>query len=199
MFRLIWFKNNDIHAGETQIFRFTRHVWGINSSPYVALFAIERLLSENPTNANLMTLNAIETKRYMDDLLLSFDSFDDLELVAKQSMALLKSRGFKFRKWVANGVSKSVLLNVPSEDLGRNVREIDLTSQLMPDDSKALGLVWDVEGDKLRVCSRRKLERISTRREMLSVLASQYDPLGFLSRFWSTLCLAVYSPRLHWR
>ena len=26
LFRLIWFKNNDIHAGETQIFRFTRHV-----------------------------------------------------------------------------------------------------------------------------------------------------------------------------
>ena len=127
-----------------------------------------------------MTLNAIETKRYMDDLLLSFDSFDDLELVAKQSMALFKTRGFKLRKWVANGVSKSVLLNVPSEDLGRNVREIDLTSQLMPD-SKALGLVWDVEGDKLRVCSRRKLERISTRREMLSALAGQYDPLGFLA------------------
>ena len=50
----------------------------------------------------------------------------------------------------------------------------------MPD-SKALGLVWDVEGDRLRVCSRRKLVDVSTRREMLSVLARQYDPLGFLA------------------
>ena len=55
-----------------------------------------------------------------------------------------------------------------------------MTFQLKPD-SKALGLVWDAEDDRLRVCSERKLVDVSTRREMLSVLASQYDPLGFLA------------------
>ena len=29
MFRLIWFKNNDLEKGNLQVFRFTRHVWGI--------------------------------------------------------------------------------------------------------------------------------------------------------------------------
>jgi len=53
-------------------------------------------------------------------------------------------------------------LTISQKDLGSNVREIDLTSQLMPD-SKALGLVWDVESDKL------------------CVLASQFDPLGILA------------------
>ena len=115
---------------------------GINSSPYIALFAIEQLIDENPTCASQLTLTSIESKRYMDDLLLSFDSFDDLKLVTQKSKALFESRGFKLRKWVANSVSKSVLLNLPPEDLGANVREIDLTSQLMPD-SKALGLVLD--------------------------------------------------------
>ena len=116
----------------------------------------------------------------MDDLLLFFDSFDDLRLVTQESKALFESKGFKLRKWVANSVSKSILLNLPPEDLGANAKEIDLTSQLMPD-SKALGLVRDVVGDRLRVCSRRKLVDVSTRREMLSVLASQYDQLGFLA------------------
>ena len=77
-------------------------------------------------------------------------------------------------------MSRSVLLNLPPEDLGANVKEIDLISQLMPD-SKALGLVWDIEGDRLWVCSRRKLVDVSTRRKILSVLSSQYDPLGFLA------------------
>ena len=40
LFRIVWFNNNDIVKGETKVFRFTRHVWGINSSPYIALLAI---------------------------------------------------------------------------------------------------------------------------------------------------------------
>ena len=49
----------------------------------------------------------------------------------------------------------------------------------MPD-SKALGLVWDVENDKLRVL-KQNLLGISTRPEMLSSLADQFDPLGILA------------------
>ena len=52
----------------------------------------------------------------------------------------------------------------------------------MPD-SKTLGFVWDFENNKLRVLKRNLLE-ISTRREMLSFLAGQFDPLRILAR-WS--------------
>ena len=38
-----------------------------------------------------------------------------------------------------------------------------------------------MESDRLRVCSSRKLIEVSTRRQMLSVLASQFDPLGILA------------------
>ena len=57
-----------------QNFRFTRHVWGINSSPFVALFAINRLITEHPTDASSLTLWATKGNRYMDDLLLSSDT-----------------------------------------------------------------------------------------------------------------------------
>ena len=49
----------------------------------------------------------------------------------------------------------------------------------MPD-SKALVLVWYLENDKLRVLNRNLLD-ISTRREILSSLAGQFDPLGILA------------------
>ena len=32
LFRIVWFENNDLKRGKPQIFRFTRHIWGINSS-----------------------------------------------------------------------------------------------------------------------------------------------------------------------
>ena len=81
---------------------------------------------------------------------------------------------------MANNISKSVLSEVPKDDLSPNLKEIDIWTQLMPA-SKALGLVWDVENDRLRVSCKQNLTGITTRREMLSALASQFDPLGILA------------------
>ena len=51
----------------------------------------------------------------------------------------------------------------------------------MPD-SKTLGLVWDVENDRLRVCFKhQKLGEVTTRRDMLGALAGQFDPLDILA------------------
>ena len=85
LFRIIWFKNNDLDGGEPQVFRFSRHVWGINSSPYVALLTIKHLITENPTNASDRTLNAIDKNRYMDDILFTSDSLLDLETMSRES------------------------------------------------------------------------------------------------------------------
>ena len=177
LFRLIWFKDNDLVNGFTQIYRFTRHVWGVNSSPYIALLAIKRLVSENVKNASPSTLSAILQCRYMDDLLLSSDSLVELETIARESRLLFESRGFTLRKWVSNNAVKSILSDVPPSDRTSNLKEIDLAFQPMPD-SKALGLKWKVEEDTLCICPDRKLTEVSTRRQMLSAIAGQFDPLG---------------------
>ena len=84
------------------MFRFTRHVCGINSSPHVALLALNRLVEENSTNASKLTSNAIENNCYMDNILLASDSLSDLEIVAKESIDLMESSGIKLHKWVSN-------------------------------------------------------------------------------------------------
>ena len=48
---------------------------------------------------------------------------------------------------------------------------------------KALGIIWDIKGDKLDFCINFK-EKPSTKREMLSMVSSVYDPLGFVSPFF---------------
>ena len=40
LFWLIWLEDNDVKTGDVQAYRFTRHVRGIYSSPFVALLAI---------------------------------------------------------------------------------------------------------------------------------------------------------------
>ena len=166
LFRLIWYTDNDLNRGEIQRYRFTRHVWGMKSSAYIALLAIERLILENSFAASQLTLSIVENNRYLDDILMTSDSITDLEMITRESMSLFESRGFKLRKWVANGLSKSILSNIPQSELGPSIREIDLGSHPMPD-CKALGVVWDVEKDRLKVCRKSALSEVSTRREML--------------------------------
>ena len=57
LFRLISYRNNDFDERKVQLYRFTRCVWEINSSPFIALFTNKKLIAENPTNADKKTLN----------------------------------------------------------------------------------------------------------------------------------------------
>ena len=85
----MWFKDNDLDNTDTQIYRFTRHVWGVNSSPFIALLAMKRLAEENPTNACQLTLNAVTNNRYMDDLLLAACSLKISKLLLKKELPYL--------------------------------------------------------------------------------------------------------------
>ena len=113
LFRLIWFKDNSLDGGDLQVYRFVRHVWGINSSPYIAILSIQHLLSENPTNVSEKALTGLEKSRCMDDVLFSSDSLSELETMSRESIELFKSQGFKLRKWVANSSAKSILSEIP--------------------------------------------------------------------------------------
>ena len=176
--------DNDIELSETEVFWFSRHAWGINSSPYIALHAIQRLNDKNSINASRLTLEAIENNRYMDDLLIAAEFLADIEVISQEFKSLCESRGFRLRTWSANLLVKPVLLNIPKCDLCSNITEIDLGSNSMPD-SKALGLIWDVEKDCLKVHCNINLNMPSrlSRREMLRFLAGHFDSLGFIAPY----------------
>ena len=63
--RIVWFKNNDLN-NDVEIYRFTKHVWGINSSPFVALL-VKRLVKENPIIACELILKAIDIGGVLKD------------------------------------------------------------------------------------------------------------------------------------
>ena len=149
-----------------------------NSSPFIALFSFGKLVAENPMKGGTMTLTAIETNRYMDDLLLASDSLDDLKKFSCDLSLLFESRGFKLQKWVANGNYKNVFSGIPKCDPGLDIRKIDLSAERMPN-SKTFGLVWDVENDRLQEFSKhQKLIEVTTRCKLLGALAGQFDTLG---------------------
>ena len=181
LFCLVWFKDNDLDNTDTQIYRFTRHVWGVNSSPFIALLAMKHLAEKNPTNACQLTLNAVINNRYMDDLSLAACSLKDLQVVAEEGIALFHSRGFKLSKWVANCHGKEIFNLVSPSDLATCFQEVDLCSDPLPN-SKTLGLTWDPQNDNFRI-NVKQFSHATTRREMISQLASQFETFGMIGPY----------------
>ena len=125
----------------------------------------------------------------MDNVLLANNSLENLILIVKEGLDLFSSGGFKLRKWVANCHAKEILSCMPQCDLASGVSEVDLGSDPLLD-FKTLGLTWDPENDKFLV-NIKEFCNATTRREMSSQLASQFDPLGMASPplLWGKLIL----------
>ena len=186
LFRILWFENNDLKEGKVATFRFTRHPWGIKSSPFIASYAIQKTLDENVTGASDLTRSVIRKNIYMDDVIFGVDSLDEARVIAKEAVELFESRGFKLVKWSANRESLSVLADFDKETLVSGLRELDLSREHgneLPN-TKALGCVWETGEDRFKIVSSLTSLQKYTRRTMLSQLGKSFDPLGIFSPFF---------------
>lgn len=70
---------------------------------------------------------------------------------------------------------------VPVKSRAKEVKELDTDSRDLPNE-RALGVYWHVSSDKLGFKINQQ-KHSSTRRGILSVVSSVFDPLGFVSPF----------------
>lgn len=96
---------------------------------------------------------------------------------SKQLRVVLQNGGFRLTKWISN--DRQVLQTIPVTERASSV--IDLGSNDLPME-RALGVLWDAEADKFgfKVAAKSKP---ATRRGILSVVSSLYDPMGFVAPY----------------
>ncbi len=96
--------------------------------------------------------------------------------MVKDLTAVCSKGRFQLSKWISN--SRKVLASIPEERLSKSTKDLNLDKDNLPVE-RVLGLYWCVESDafmfKIAIS-----ERPPTRRGVLSVFGSIYDPLGFL-------------------
>ncbi|KAK0136105.1 hypothetical protein N1851_028004 [Merluccius polli] len=85
--------------------------------------------------------------------------------------------GFHLNKWISNHCS--VLAVIPEEERAKEVMALNLDREKLPVE-RAPGTQWDVERDAFTFTTLVKPQPV-TRRGILSVVSSVYDPLGFLA------------------
>ena len=102
-------------------------------------------------------------------------SFQAVRL-AGQLLELLSKGGFCLTKWVSN--SREVINSVPESEIAPSIKDLDLDKNSALTE-RALGVQWKVQADtfSFKIASK---EKPATRRGILSIGSSIYDPLGFV-------------------
>lgn len=140
---------------------------------------------------------------YVDDILTSHDDLRILEKITKGVEKILKAGGFSLKPWVLSGQSgrSATIADVSISKTTVSVpKTLVLSNQMRDEESKALGVGYEPETDKLCVMAsvnfskkrgkmrtgvdlreeevRGKTPNPLTRRMLLSQIAGFYDPIG---------------------
>ena len=176
--RFLWWPQGDV-SQPSEVYRMKVHLFGAVSSPSIANFALKQTALDNSDRLSPETVDTILNSFYVDDLLKSVSSVEkaiQLTMDLREACAL---GGFTLTKWVSN--SCEVLATVPENHRAALVKQLDLDRDDPPLE-RALGIQWNIQTDTFtfKVASK---NRVLTRRAILSVVSSIYDPLGFLAPF----------------
>ena len=174
--RFLWWPGGDVSQAPVE-HRMKVHLFGAVSSPSCANYALRRTADDNAEHFPHEVVNTVKCNFYVDDCLKSVASEEVAVQVVKDVTALCHKGGFNLSKWISN--SRTVLLSIAEDCRAKEVMELDLDVDQLPME-RALGLQWCIETDKFKFRTSVQ-EQPQTRRGILSVVSSLYDPLGFLS------------------
>ena len=174
--RFLWWPDNDLNS-EPEEYQMLVHLFGATSSPSCANFGLRRTAEDNQQEFSKEAVDTVRDNFYVDDCLKSVPSETKATELSNELRTLLSKGGFRLTKWISN--SRKVIDSIPLSERAGSVKDL-LLDQLPIE--RALGVRWDVGSDTFGFKISVK-DRPATRRGILSVVSSVYDPLGFAAPF----------------
>lgn len=150
--------------------------FGTTCSPCCATFALQRHVNDN-SQPDDEVRTSIEKCFYVDNCLQSVHTIAEAKHLIDKLRALLASAGFELRQWASNRTE--VIGHLPEESRSSSV-ELWLAQDKTDAPESTLGLSWLFHDDILGYKHRHVEYSVPTMRYIYKVLASQYDPLGFI-------------------
>ncbi|GFV07254.1 uncharacterized protein TNCV_1312521 [Trichonephila clavipes] len=162
--------------------------YGTSCAPFLALRTLQQLYQDEEQNFPL-TAKIARENIYIDDLLSGADTEVEAKSIIIEIQNLLKSGGFILRKW--SGSHQKVL-----QDLDASLLASKPIHSLGDEESKprVLGLIWNLKTDSIQVKVVHE-EIVKTKRQLLSVIAQIFDPLGLFSPSVITLKIMLQELR----
>ncbi|GBM91350.1 hypothetical protein AVEN_7002-1 [Araneus ventricosus] len=168
LLRIIW---KDREYADPTEFRIKTVTYGTASAPFLAIRTLKQLALDESSRFPLAS-DVTQQDAYMDDIVSGASDLDTAKELQSQLHSMLKAGGMTLHKWSSN--SKELWNSCASND-----QEHQFLSTTEPS-VKTLGITWKPTEDtftfKVSI-----IEKAScTKRDVLSVIARLYDPLGFI-------------------
>ena len=145
-------------------YRYNTIIFGFVSSPFILNYVIQHHLN---LNSHLNVANLLMGKLYVDNLIFTSNEFDNLPFIVHNMNRLMLAGGLPLREWACNYMT--VLSCIKDEDICK-AQEV-----------KVLGYLYNKDYDTLRLKNASLDSSASTKRQILSSLASIFDPLGIFA------------------
>ncbi|XP_028412050.1 uncharacterized protein LOC114534778 [Dendronephthya gigantea] len=200
LLRFLWWPDGDMEQ-EVQEYQMTVHLFGATSSSSVANFALRKTAIDNTASYyDKAVTDTVEKNFYVDDCLKSVPTSEEGINQAKDLLDMMANGRFKLTKWISNNLK--VLESIPEQLRAKDVKDMDLWKGVLQIE-RALGVKWCVNSDTFSF-NVAVQQRPYTRRGILSVVSSVYDPLGLASPFifpakvlLRDICRRLYELRRH--
>ena len=169
--RFLWYRDVG-NCSEVVVYRFLRLVFGLTSSPFILNATIRHHLEKFKDSDSLFVDKFLQDL-YVDDSTSGCNTVDEGKAFYEKSMSIMSSGGFVLRKWVTNSKELQSFFNE------KEGKESQIRFQ------KVLGVEWDLELDEFVFNFSKIIELArslpTTKRNVLKVAATFFDPLGFIS------------------
>ena len=190
--RLLWFKEPENIDSEFEIYRFTRVVFGVTSSPY-HLNATLRCHLMKYVEEHPQIVEEVLNSLYVDDFTGGAENVRMGAELRRVLSEMMTSAGFNMRKWATNSneLRKIFADNLEHDSVSdecETYAQCTIANPELCDEAlmkKVLGVMWNTDTDEITYTfaslaeSLRSLPR--TKRGLLGVIARIYDPLGLVS------------------
>ncbi|KAK3742405.1 hypothetical protein QZH41_008057 [Actinostola sp. cb2023] len=171
--RFLWYRNND-PLEEIIVYQMTVHLFGNGPSPAVATFGLQKTALDGEEHYGEETKEFIHRNFYVDDGLVSRATPEETITLIKNAQAALATANIRLHKVISNSVE--VMEALPADDRAKDVRDLDLRKEALPT-QRSLGVQWNLQEDKFTFKVSTP-DKPFTRRGVLSVVNSIYDPMG---------------------
>ncbi|XP_066500465.1 uncharacterized protein [Hoplias malabaricus] len=176
LLRFLWWPGGDLCKEATE-YRMCVHLFGATSSPSCASYALRRIAQDADVTTSPETIQTVLRNFYVDDCLKSVATEEEAVNLKKELTNLCARGGFHLTKWVSN--SRALLCSIPVDERAAEVKDLDLQHDELPVE-RALGMQWCTSSDSFKFKIQLP-DKPCTRRGILSVVSSVYDPMGFLA------------------
>ncbi|XP_035774267.1 uncharacterized protein LOC118457066 [Anopheles albimanus] len=181
--RFLWrWGNQSVHPEE---YVMTRMTFGATCSPTCAQY-VKNINAERFAKGFPEAVRCIKEQHYVDDMLASADNEHEAITLAQEVEYIHKQGGFQLHNWLSNSPAFTSTFNHDTSAVQQ--KAIDGSPE--PSADKILGLWWDRNTDTFgfKLNSRCKeemlgLQNLPTKRQLLSILMSLFDPLGLIAGY----------------